>query len=170
MSSALDQGRSQRIQTATNKIRSHGAELELYWVSGHEGIKSNEMADKVAEIAHSLPLPPPVRLHHEVAARVSLIWALSWKSWDKRWSEGTKEAQYRKLAPKVNYCQLNIHAGRPKAHSALMVQLRTDKIGFNQFLHERRVPGVLTAHCPCGEGHMSVKHEKEEEQGIWRFR
>ena len=145
--SVLDQERLQRIQAAINRIRSYGAHLELYWIFGHEGIKGNEIADAVAGNAHSLPLPSFERLHHQVTARVSFIRALSRENWGERWREGTKGAQYRKLALKVNHRHPAIHAGRPKAHSALIIQLRTGKIGFNQFLHERRVLGVLTTHC-----------------------
>lgn len=53
---------------------------------------------------------------------------------------------------------MQLHKGRAKPHSALLTQLRTGKIGFNQFLHERPVPGVATAACECGLGRMSVKH------------
>jgi hypothetical protein len=69
-----------------------------------------------------------------------------------------------------------LHAGRAKAHSALLTQVRTGKIGFNEFLHERRVPGFDTKRCACGHAAaMSVRHvllscprwvdEREEELG-----
>jgi hypothetical protein len=58
------------------------------------------------------------------------------------------------------------------SHSAL---LRTGKIGFNEFLYERRVPGVWNKRCACGHAAMSVRHvllscpqwerEREEELG-----
>jgi hypothetical protein len=68
-----------------------------------------------------------------------------------------------------------LHAGRVKAYSALLTQLRTGKIGFNEFLYERRVPGVWNKRCACGHATMSVRHvllscpqwgrEREEELG-----
>src|SRR2546429_155206 len=48
--------------------------------------------------------------------------------------------------------------GKTKAHSALLTQLRTGKIGFNEFLCERRVPGVWNKRCACGHAAMSVRH------------
>ena len=51
-----------------------------------------------------------------------------------------------------------IFTGLPKAWSALAVQLRTGKIGFNAFLYERRVPSVLSPRCNCGLGDMTVLH------------
>ena len=89
---------------------------------------------------------------------MNLIRASSRKNWNKKWKEKTKKAQYRKLIPKINHRYLNIHVGRLKAHSALIIQLRTNKIDFNKFLHERRVLDILTAHCQCEEKHMTVKH------------
>ena len=35
----------------------------------------------------------------------------------------------------------------PKRQSALLVQLRTEKIGLRDFLFAQRVPGVTSSHC-----------------------
>lgn len=66
--------------------------------------------------------------------------------------------KYRKLAPDVTHRYMQLHSGHLKPHSALLVQLRTGKIDFNQFLCERRVLGVTTATCECVQGRMTVKH------------
>jgi hypothetical protein len=57
----------------------------------------------------------------------------------------------------MNLCR-RLHAGRAKAHSALLTQLRTGKIGFNEFLYERRVPGFNTKRCICDHNTMSVRY------------
>ena len=69
-----------------------------------------------------------------------------------------KEVQYRKLISKVNRRHLNIHVERLKTHNALIIQLKTNKIKFNKFLHERRVFSVLIAHYLYDEKHMIIKH------------
>ena len=69
-----------------------------------------------------------------------------------------KEVQYCKLISKVNRYYLNIHAERSKTHNALIIQLRTNKIEFNKFLHEKRVFNIVIAHCLCDEKHIIVKH------------
>ena len=51
-----------------------------------------------------------------------------------------------------------LHAGCGKAHSALLTQLRTGKIGFADFLYERKVPGVWSRRCACDQGAMTVRH------------
>ena len=69
-----------------------------------------------------------------------------------------KEVQYCKLISKINYRYLNIHAEHLKAHNALIIQLKTNKIEFNKFLHEKRVFSVLIAYCLCDERYIIVKH------------
>ena len=41
--------------------------------------------------------------------------------------------------------------------SALIIQLRTGKIGFRAFLHSRKVPGIDSPNCDCGDL-MTVTH------------
>ena len=48
-----------------------------------------------------------------------------------------KELQYRKLILKINYRYSKIYVKQFKVHSAFIIQLKTSKIKFNQFLHER---------------------------------
>ncbi len=53
---------------------------------------------------------------------------------------------------------LEIHRGLRKAGSALIVQMRTEKIGLKRFLHSRKVPGFDSPECPCRQGLQSAKH------------
>lgn len=50
-----------------------------------------------------------------------------------------------------------LHETFSKATSALVTQIRTEKIGLNAFLTERRVPGY-SATCPCGWQRQTAKH------------
>lgn len=101
MRSTADQTRLRRVQSACETIRRCGAELELHWVAGHEGVPGNEIADRVADRAHDLVLPPADRRRCEVAARLALIREQARQEWRKTWQEGTNAAHYRELAPEV---------------------------------------------------------------------
>jgi len=74
------------------------------------------------------------------------------EKWKKRWQESSKGRELYKLTPEPTQENRHLHAGRTKAHSALLTQLRTGKIGFSNFLYERRVPGVWSRRCACEEG------------------
>jgi hypothetical protein len=85
------------------------------------------------------------------------------EEWERRWKAGREgrpivrtadnptEALFTDLA-------LRRHDGLHKAHSSLLVQARTGDIGLRSFLFRRRVPGVATPYCSCGEGEETVEH------------
>jgi hypothetical protein len=50
------------------------------------------------------------------------------------------------------------HTGLRKAESSALVQARTGKIGLKAFLFQRKVPGVPTPLCDCGEAPETVDH------------
>jgi hypothetical protein len=45
-----------------------------------------------------------------------------------------------------------------KRQSSLLVQMRTEKIGFRDFLYQRGVLGITDPQCICGEGRQTVMH------------
>jgi hypothetical protein len=47
---------------------------------------------------------------------------------------------------------------QPKRESALLVQLRTEKIGLNDFFFARKVPYVTSPRCNCGARRQTVVH------------
>ena len=116
------------------------------------------MIDKVIEKAHDFALLSSKRSHHEIITRINFIRATSRKIWNKKWKEEMKKTQYRKLTLKVNHYHLNIYAECSKTHNVLIIQLKINKIEFNEFLHERRVFDILTMHYLCDEEHIIVKH------------
>ena len=50
------------------------------------------------------------------------------------------------------------HKDLKKAESSALTQARTGKIGFRAFLFKRRVPGVATPLCECGEAPETVSY------------
>ena len=116
------------------------------------------MIDKITKKAHNFFLRLSKRMHHEVITRMNFIRVMLRKKWNKKWRERTKKFQYRELISKVNHRYLKIHAEQFKAHNAFMIQLKMNKIRFNQFLHERRILNILTAHCSCDDDIITIKH------------
>lgn len=80
------------------------------------------------------------------------------EEWKKEWVRGTKGQHLRDLEPEPSPTWRKRHDGRTKAQSALLIQLRTGKIGFQDFLYKRKVPEVLSGRCSCDTGAMTVRH------------
>ena len=53
---------------------------------------------------------------------------------------------------------LRLHSSLPKAHSSLLTQIRTGKIGLAGFLHKCRVPTFELLACACGWQWETAKH------------
>ena len=51
-----------------------------------------------------------------------------------------------------------LRRGLTKARCSILTQLRTGKTGLAAFLHRKRVPGVGSPCCPCGQGAEIPKH------------
>ena len=79
------------------------------------------------------------------------------EAWEKRWKESPKGRHLYTFTASPSLANRKLHIGLSKGKSAALVQLRTGKIGFNAFLHERNVPGI-NPRCQCGYGTMTVRH------------
>ena len=63
-----------------------------------------------------------------------------------------------KLIPEITPATRKLHAGLSKEFSALLIQLRTRVIGYNDFLFRRRVPTIPSPRCVCDTTAMTVHH------------
>jgi hypothetical protein len=149
---------SQRIRLAVGALTERGISTILRWIPGHSGIQGNEIADQIAGNATSLIGPheePAIRYLSAIKASVK---ARLLSQWESRWKECMKGRTSAYFTPEPSKAVRKLHAGRKKEMSSLLVQLRTEKIGFNAFLYERKVPTVLSPRCPRGSGAMTVRH------------
>jgi exonuclease III len=83
------------------------------------------------------------------------------KGWEERWTAYLQTIPAGRLKSPAqvvtNSNRPDIHKGLSKATSALITQIRTEKIGLNGFLSDRKVPGYLPT-CPCGWQRQTAKH------------
>ena len=81
------------------------------------------------------------------------------QSWHSMWQASAKSpAPLTSIEAPPSTDVLALHQHLPKLKSALAVQLRTWKNGFNAFLYQARVPSVLSPLCSCGFGHQTAQH------------
>ena len=86
-------------------------------------------------------------------------------TWQARWTKGHNEARRKNCESTATAAEvppdkkvLKLHNGLHKAESAILVQLRTEKIGLRDFLVKRRVPNIDSPQCECNQGRETVKH------------
>lgn len=170
-SSANPKGKSgayllKMIAEKTQALREQGLKVELRWVPAHIGIQGNEAADIAAKEATGW------RPDGQTGSRADKPRALfklrstvkTWShkqshhAWRTNWETETRGRTSFRLTPKPTKKVLELHEGLSKRQSALLVQMRTEKIGLQDFLFNRRVPGITNANCPCREGRQTVSH------------
>ncbi len=131
--------------------------------------------DGVEMALRGLPQGTTTTLHQS-----RLSWALQWlpdddprrplslrtrtlrkaqQSWHSMWQTSAKSpAPSTSIEAPPSTDVLALHQLLRKPETALAVQLRTGKNGFNAFLYQARVPTVLSPLCSCGLGHQTAKH------------
>ena len=75
-----------------------------------------------------------------------------------KWQQETKGRTTFRHTSAPSKKVLQLHEGLTKRQSAILVQLRTEKIGLRDFLFRRKVPDVLDPMCTCQEGRQTVRH------------
>ena len=83
------------------------------------------------------------------------------KGWNDLWSAYLATIPPRRVKTPAqlvtNGYRPKIHVGVSKATTSLITQIRTEKIGLNAFLADRRVPNK-TPECSCGRPRQTAKH------------
>ncbi len=99
--------------------------------------------------------PPELYLFHAPLK----IWSRNHtkESWQTEWQHETRGRASFRNAP-VPERILQLHEGLSKRQGAILVQLRTERIGLRDFLFRRRVPGILDPMCNCREGRQTEGH------------
>lgn len=141
--------------------------LRVVWISGHDEVEGNELADSEAKKAaegDSSPasdLPWHLRanvLPHNVSAVKQDLTKTLQRIWRKRWTNSPRYAKISKIddkLPSKQYRQLA--ATLPRAHSSLIMQLRSHTIPLNQYLH--MIKRNDTARCPnCDLADENIRH------------
>jgi hypothetical protein len=80
------------------------------------------------------------------------------RDWISKWRIKTRGRATYRHTPTPTKKVLQLHQGLTKRESALLVQLRTEKIGLNDFLFNQRVLDVTSSRCECGERRQTVTH------------
>ncbi len=150
------------IIAAVESLAQRGIQVILRWIPGHMDIPGNEIADRHAVNAARFIGPykePATRFLSAIKRQIKDSLLIRWKKrWKQSWESRDRVSGTARLTPEVTRSTRALHSGLRKEYSALLIQLRTGIIGFNEFLFRRRVPSVLSPRCPCDTGTMTVHH------------
>jgi ribonuclease HI len=148
------------------ELQEKGYSVIVRWIPAHVGIPGNEAADQAAKEAtgwredgrSQQPADPPPQLYplrttlrRWCKTQADRAWISAW------WEEKKGRATYRHT-PTPTKKVLQLHERLSKRESALLVQLRTEKVGLNDFLFSRHVPDITSPGCSCGERRQTVAH------------
>jgi ribonuclease HI len=154
------------IARQVQELQDNGRTVTVRWIPAHVGIPGNEAVDRAAKEAtgwredgrSQQPADPPPQLFTIRSTVKRWCKTQTERAWIAKWRKDTKGRATYRHTPTPTKKVLQLHEGRPKRESALLIQLRTEKIGFNDFLFNRRVPYVTSPRCDCGARRQTVAH------------
>lgn len=143
-----------------------GRQVTIRWIPAHTSILGNEAVDRAAKeatgwredgckslLADALSTLYPLRSTTRRWCRTQTE-----QAWAAKWQAETKGCASHRNTPRPNKKVLHLHEGLTKRQSALLVQLRTEKIGLRDFLFTQKVLGITSSRCQCGERQQTVAH------------
>lgn len=155
-----------QIVQKTDELQTAGVSVDIHWIPAHKGVDGNEAADKAAKEAtgwrtgdrRGQTAEPPVKLHPLKTTLKTWCRKIANQCWQARWTAESKGRATHRHTPIPTKKVLQLHKDLSKTESALLVQMRTEKIGLKDFLFNHRVPGFHNARCHCGERRQTVAH------------
>ena len=78
--------------------------------------------------------------------------------WKNSWLSEKTGGELHTICPKLTKKMPRLHIGISKVVNALIVQMKTEKIGLKKFLHFKKRPGFDLPEYPCRGKMQSVKH------------
>jgi YD repeat-containing protein len=153
-----------------NKLQTHwGIPVEMRWIPAHIGIWGNEAADKTAKTAAKQPLRASqgtpstssttrIKTYHSQATLKTWVMRQARVGWACQWESEQRGRATYKHTQEPTHKVLRLHHGLEKWQSALLIQMRTEKIGLRDHLLRRKVPEFDDPGCDCGEGRQTVSH------------
>lgn len=128
------------------------------------GVPGNEEVDKEAKIAaKTVVLPDTSNTAHgaqpdHIRPIFSTLKALAMQKWDTRWNNHKHGRHLHRLQPTRDKSSVQKHTGLPRPLASILFQMRTGKIGRNDFLFS--VKRAESAKCPCSDhsANQTVAH------------
>jgi ribonuclease HI len=139
--------------------------ITIRWIPAHVGVDGNEYADEEAKGAALLGAGMGVATGSGVSGEPIIRLAAAAKRavrqrirerWEKQWERETTSAPTKRLVQAPNKKTLRLYEGLSKPQCAILIQMRTMRIGLRHFLF--KIKAAETDRCSCDEGSQTPKH------------
>jgi ribonuclease HI len=135
-------------------------DITIRWIPAHIGVRGNEYADEQAKFAAVMgteldptATEPTIRLaaaaKRAARKRIGARWARQWER--ERTSSPTK-----RLVKAPSKKMLRLYDGLSKPQCAILIQMRTMRIGLKHFLY--KIKATDSDRCGCDAGSQKPKH------------
>jgi len=175
---ALNGRRAKSTQSLLNEVHTlcdrwrqcglrHRERVSISWISGHDGIQGNELADKEAKMAvscgssHVADLPQFLQgreLPHSLTAVAGAFKQELHSRWRVLWASSPRRPHLAKIDAKLpSHAYIMATDDLTRAQASVLTQLRTRHVPLNQFLH--RIGKSDSPTCPaCISAEETVHH------------
>jgi hypothetical protein len=157
------------VRHIIEKYNSLEVPTEIHWIPAHAGVPGNEIADMLAKEAtgsrHNpidntrgikaqpprIPLRP---LHSAARAKIKDNTKLQWA---RLWEDPERGPKLKHLSDRPSKETMNRHRGLQQHMSSILTQMRTGKIGLNNYLN--CIKAADSPACSCdGESWQTLSH------------
>ena len=151
----------------TNPSRRHHMLLSITWISGHDDVEGNELADKEAKLAtedgsSEMHLLPPFlandAMPQSLSATQQVFKEELARRWKEKWSKSLRFTCMHNIDPSLPSKKYrNLANTLMRAQASLLTQLRSGHIPLNSHLH--RIRKTTSPLCPnCNRSDETVHH------------
>jgi exonuclease III/ribonuclease HI len=147
-------------------LHKRGVLVDIRWIPAHTGVPGNEKADTIAKQAtgwrakgrSGTKAPQSKWVRQLLSSCKRTIKETVYKTWAKLWkTQKTGQAYRSHFGSEIEKAKMKkIYKGLSKPAAAILVQLRTGKIGLGAYLKSINV--VETATCLCEQANETVSH------------
>jgi hypothetical protein len=127
----------------------------ICWIRGHSGIHGNEVADRVANLAHSNNRTARSQLCFE--EWICTLKSLTIQEWARQWSTNVQETGkgtfQRSLGPEISYVD---YGALPHSVECAVSRLRLEHAGVNA--HLARFNLADSSNCPVCNVEGTIRH------------
>ncbi|KAJ9481262.1 hypothetical protein VN97_g12230 [Penicillium thymicola] len=146
------------------RSRNQPTNITIRWIPAHVGVNGNEFADGEAKSAALLGAGMGVAtgsgtgepIIRPAAAAKRAVRQRIRERWEKQWERETTSAPTKRLVQAPNKKTLRLYGGLSKPQCAILIQMRTMRIGLRHFLF--KIKAAETDRCSCDEGSQTPKH------------